>query len=104
LNTGTAEITKVADSRADFIEALKTDQRNLWFMPSLVAALIAAGKTLAPDHCYTWVILPVFKECTYDVTNLNPVPAADHFRATGAIHQRISDLPDGARVRIVVTP
>jgi len=102
LNTGTAQITQVADSRAQFLELLKGEDVNIWFMPSLVEKLKMAGKLLKPDHCYTFVRLPIFKEGKYEVDNLNAVPAKEHFRITGFVHEKIKNLPDGAQVKISV--
>ena len=103
LNTGTAEIEQVAGSRAEFLELLKTDKATEWFMPPLVEQLIAAGKVLKPDHCYTYVTLPIFKEGKYEVTNLNPVPAREHFALTGDMHRQLKDLPDGSKVKLEIT-
>jgi hypothetical protein len=103
LNTGTADIEQVAASRADFLAALKTEKMNNWFMPHLVDQLLAAGKTLKTDYCYTYVTLPIFKEGTYEVSNLNPVPAKEHFAATGDVHRQIKDLPNRAKVKIAIT-
>ncbi len=100
LNTGTAEITQVAGTRAEFLEILKTEKADEWFMPGLIQELKSAGKVLEPDYCYTYATLPVFKEGRYEVSNLNPVPAKEHFGATGAIHHQIRDMPDGGRVRM----
>jgi hypothetical protein len=102
LNTGTAEITQVAESRAEFTELLKGDAYVEWFLPNLVQQLKEAGKILEPDHCYTYVTLPTFKEGKYEVANLNPVPAKDHFAVTGSMHRQLRGLPDGARVKISV--
>jgi len=102
LNTGTAEITQVAASRAEFLELLKTDLANEWFMPGLIEQLMSAGKTLKPDYCYTFVTLPVFKEGKYELANLNPVPAKEHFGVTGLIHREIKDLKLGDKVQIKV--
>lgn len=100
LNTGTAEIMQVAGSRVEFLELLKTDKANEWFIPELIEELMAAGKILKPDYCYTYVTLPIFKEGKYNVTNLNPVPAKEHFGATGTLHLQIKDMPNGAKIKI----
>ncbi len=102
LNTGTAEVSQVAESRYHFMELLKGEECNNWFMPSLIGALKDAGKLLKPDHCYTFVTFPIFKEGAYEVSNLNPVPAKEHFAATGSVHQQLKGLPDGAQVKISV--
>jgi hypothetical protein len=104
LNTGTGEISAVADSTEHFRERLGTEIADEWFMPALVEDLHAAGKIPGPGCCYTFTILPVFAEGRYEVTNLNPVPAKEHFALTGHMHRQIKSLPDGAQVRVRVVP
>ncbi len=105
LNTGTAEFDKVADSRDEFIERLRNDvDVENWFMPHLIRDLMDAGKLLKEDYCYSYVIFPVFKEGKYELDNINPVPAREHFGVSGDLHRQIKDLPNGAHVEIAVTP
>jgi hypothetical protein len=102
LNTGTADISKVASSKVEFFELLKTEIINDWFLPPLIENLRMADKQLARGHCYTYVTLPIFNEGKYVVENFNPVPARQHFSATGYIHRQIRELPDGAKVQLNV--
>lgn len=104
LNTGLGEVEQVAASRDEFMDLLKTDSATNWFMPHLIEQLMSAGKVLKPDQCYTYVTLPIFKEGKYEVANLNPVPARDHFAITGRVHNEVRDLPDGASVKIEIVP
>ena len=62
LNTGTGELTRVAESLDHFQDRLATDIADEWFMPLLIAQLHAAGKVPEPGECYTYVTLPVFAE------------------------------------------
>ena len=71
-----------------------------WLMPALVEQLHAAGKVPEPGECYTYVTLPVFAEGKYEVDNLNPVPAGEHFSVTGHILHEIAELPDEAKVKL----
>jgi hypothetical protein len=100
LDAGTAQITRVAASREEFLELLGSERADEWFMAHLIEELKVAGKGLQPDYCYTYVTLPIFKEGKYEVSNLNPVPAVEHFSLTGAIHRQIRELPDGANVSL----
>jgi hypothetical protein len=70
-----------------------------WFLPALIDKLQMAGKLREPGECYTYVTLPIFTEGKYEVDNLNPVPAAEHFELTGHIHRQIAEMPDGAKMR-----
>ena len=98
LNTGTAEMSKVAESQSEFQHLLGTAMADEWLLPPLIENLIKAGKALSPGRCYTFVTLPIFREGTYAVENLKPVDAREHFALTGHIHKEISNLPDGAAV------
>jgi hypothetical protein len=100
LNTGTAELSWVADTVDEFRELLGTDVADEWFMPGLIEQLHAAGKIPDPGECYTYVALPIFKESGYSVENLNPVPAREHFSMTGEVLRQIDGLPDGSKVEI----
>jgi hypothetical protein len=48
------------------------------------------------------VTLPVFAEGTYEVDNLNPVRAREHFALTGGIHKDLQSYPDGSKVKLTV--
>ncbi len=89
LNTGTAEVTRVADTLDEFRERLGTEAADEWFLPALVEALHAAGKVPEAGECYSYVTLPIFAEGKYEVDNLNPVPADEHFALTGHLLQEI---------------
>jgi len=102
LNTGTAEVSKLADNQSEFQRLLDTDKADEWFLPPLIEKLISAGKTLSSGRCYTFAILPIFRQGAYAVENLNPVDAREHFGLTGHIHKEISNLPDGATVKIKI--
>ena len=103
LNTGTAEVTRVAESVPQFRNLMGTAVANDWFMPSLVEKLHCAGKIPTPGQCYTYVTLPVFAEGKYEIDNLNPVPAREHFGVTGCILRQIQNMPSGANVRVNIT-
>ncbi|UPG85895.1 DUF1851 domain-containing protein [Luteibacter aegosomatis] len=103
LNTGTAEVERVADDVDDFNARLREDVAEDWLLPPLIEALIEAGKTREDGECYTYVTLPIFAEGEYAVENLNPVSAREHFELTGSILQQLQDVPDGTKVNIDVT-
>jgi hypothetical protein len=104
LNAGTAEVTRVAATVDEFRDLLGTARANDWFLPQLVEQLRAAGKVPDEDQCYTYAILPIFKEGKYDVANLKPVAAREHFAFTAHVHRQIAELPDGASVQMNVGP
>jgi hypothetical protein len=102
LNTGSGELTRVAANVGEFQKLLATDHADEWFLPPLVEQLQAAGKVLQPGECYTYVTLPIFEEGRYEVDNLNPVTAREHFALTGGIHRDLQSFPDGSKVRLKV--
>lgn len=103
LNTGTAELERVAESVSGFNQLLREEVADDWLLPPLIEALIKAGKTRAEGECYTYVTLPVFVEGEYTVENLNPVSAKEHFELTGSVLQQLQDVPDGTDVNIDIT-
>lgn len=104
LNTGTGEVSHIAESVAQFQELLATEIVEEWFLPSLIEELHKAGKAPNEGCCYTYVTLPVFAEGKYEVSNLNPVQTKEHFAVTGHIHKKIQSLPEGAQIRLNVVP
>ncbi|UPG94689.1 T6SS immunity protein Tdi1 domain-containing protein [Luteibacter aegosomatissinici] len=103
LNTGTAEVERVADDVDAFNQLLREEIADEWLLPPLIEALIDAGKVCAEGECYTYVTLPVFAEGEYTVENFNPVPAREHFELTGSVLQQLQDVPDGTDVNIDIT-
>lgn len=104
LNTGAGEITLIADSEQQFKSLLNTDIVETWFLPELICDLYKANKIPKINECYTYVTLPILSEGKYEVLNLNPVPASEHFALTSDIHQQILDLPDGTKIQLIVVP
>ncbi len=102
LNTGTGEVTVVAKSAEHFNELLTSEEADNWFMPNLVEQLHAAGKIPTENQCYTYVTLPIFAEGNYDIENLNPVPASEHFAMTGELLNHLQGLKDGATVNFSI--
>jgi Domain of unknown function (DUF1851) len=100
LNTGTAELSKVAERRDAFVDLLDTDILMNWFLPPPIEKLRAAGKVLGEGQCYSFLTLPVFKEGKYTAENLFQVDAREHFELTGSIHRQIRALPDGSKVKM----
>jgi hypothetical protein len=92
----------VAASIDEFKPLLGAPIADEWLLPPLIEQLRAAGKVLQPGECYTFVTLPVFAEGRYDVDNLNPVRAREHFALTGGIHQDLQSYPDGSKVKLTV--
>jgi Domain of unknown function (DUF1851) len=102
LNVGIGEITRVADSIDQFRQLLATERADEWFMPDLVEQLHAAGKVPEEGQCYSYAILPIFEEGKYEVWNLKPVSAKDHFCSTAHVVIQTRSLPDGEKVKLKI--
>jgi Domain of unknown function (DUF1851) len=103
LSTATGELEQVAQNQAAFMEALKTDRIDEWFLPGLVEALMENGHVLAADQCYSYLVFPVFAQGSFSVENMFCLSLKEHFRVSGEIHRQIRSSPDGSSVRIVIS-
>ena len=104
LDTGTALIEKVADTRDAFEEILRSspDLVEDWFLPGLVEQLHAAGKRTQTGECFGFTILPVFAEGKYAVDNMFVLPVREQFVGVAEIHRQLSGEPDGTTVQFKV--
>ena len=102
LSTATGSLEQIAESEADFVAKLASEQADQWFLPGLVEALRSSGKHLRPGQCYSYTTLPVFAEGSFSVENTYPIEANEHFGLTGHILKQIQALPDGAQVSIKI--
>src|SRR4051812_26085800 len=83
LDTGNAELQILADSVVAF-ESACADPAKVrdWFLVPVVEELRASGKVLAPEQCYGFTILPIFKEGSYAARNRFALSAIEHIRVT----------------------
>jgi Domain of unknown function (DUF1851) len=102
LNAGTGDVTRVAGSVDQFRDLLATELADEWFMPGLIEQLHAAGKVPKAGQCYSYAILPIFAEGKYEVWNLRPMSAKDHFYSTAYVLCEARALPNGAKVKLKV--
>ena len=100
LNTGTGEVTQVADTVEAFQTLLGGDAIDEWFLPALIADLQAADLKPGAGQCYSYKVLPVFAEGKYEVANFKLLSLAEHFEATAHVLKQIQALPDGSTVRL----
>jgi ribosomal protein L17 len=59
------------------------------YMRDLVEQLHTAGKMPRTNQCYAYISLLIYEADKYDVENLNPVPASDHFAATKKLFEEL---------------
>jgi hypothetical protein len=97
LDVGTGALEALAESREAFSEAMDDiGNANDWLMIPLVDDLVAAGVTLGPGQCYSYVQLPVLGG-DYSVENIRVVSLEQNYRALGAVHKKIKGLADGTQ-------
>lgn len=102
LDVGGGSLKRVADSRDDFASRLDEDENaNDWLMIPLVDKLVAAGVSLRPAECYSYVELPILGG-GYTADNTRVVSISQHYKAFGPIHEKLKDLPDGTYVKFEV--
>jgi hypothetical protein len=104
LDVAVGKFTRVADSEMQFRDlAMTTQQRQEWFAEADEQAGERRG--LRPDstQCIGFAVPLVFAESgstdTPFVTDLY-----EYVSFLGDLHQHIADLPEGAKVRLVVRP
>lgn len=104
LDIGVGTVEEVAPSVEAFEAILRSGEPVVdeWFLPPLVQALHKAGKRPRPGQAYSFLILPVFAEGKYSEGNMVLVPAREQVGAAADVHRQISELPDGAKVRIKI--
>ena len=102
LDVGAGSLTRLADDREQFATLIdQGNNANDWLMVPLVDKLVAAGLTLRPGECYSYVQLPILGG-DYTVENTRVVPLVQHYKAFGPIHEKLKDLPDGTRIKFDV--
>jgi hypothetical protein len=103
LDVGCGTLEVVAVTEAEFARAAAdTDNAANWFGAALVDQLRAAGKVLGPGECYSYLQLPILGG-EYEPANFMVCDVVSHFRTCGPIHERLSQLPDGATVEFSAT-
>ena len=92
----------VAQNKTDFLEWLDDpDKLAEWFLAPLLAQLEAAGKSLKPAYCYSF-ITPLGLGGAVDAANVMLLPLHEHFKCFGEIFRQIKDVPDGQQVVLKV--
>lgn len=101
LDTGSAELTRIADSREKF-DGLrqKPALANQWFAPWLVGDLLSAGHTLGPGQCFSYKV-PLTLGGEFQPDNFSACDLEDHFNGLGKIHSQVRDLPLGTPISSV---
>ncbi|MEJ0084419.1 MAG: T6SS immunity protein Tdi1 domain-containing protein [Pseudomonadota bacterium] len=103
LDTGSGKLARIADTAAEFEASLEDVElaEDLLLTP-VVDELLNSGRALVPGQCFSFAILPIFKEGSYAAANRFPLSAVEHVRVTGDIHAQIQGMEDGQQVRLSV--
>ena len=88
----------VAKDKTDFQEWL-VDPNKLteWFLAPLVDKLVAAGRHLDADKCYSF-IQPIGLGGRLTPENVTVLPIRAHFKGWGEVFRQIKDVPVGGHV------
>ncbi|MEL6108826.1 MAG: T6SS immunity protein Tdi1 domain-containing protein [Planctomycetota bacterium] len=98
LDTGTGQLTRVADSAAQFKERMQQPENaNEWFVPQLIGDLIEAGAVLQPGECYSCDV-PLGLGGELRPENVKPTDILVHFSMAGQIFSQVHDLPPGTKI------
>jgi hypothetical protein len=104
LDVGVGTLTRLANDREDFCTNIDlADNANNWLLTPLVDKCVSAGMVLADNQCYGYKLPPILGG-KYEVENLYPTDIAVHYSFLADICHQTRDLPDGAKVRLVVAP
>jgi hypothetical protein len=95
-------LERVADSRDHFASRLDEEGRaDDWLMIPQVDKLVSSGRALQPGECYGFLHSPIVGG-DYTPENTRTVPVAEHYAATGALHERLKSIPDGTRIKLTI--
>jgi hypothetical protein len=104
LDVGSGLLTLIAESVPAFTVLAETpEKREEWFAEQEVNAALERGLIPGPGQCIGFYPPAVSAECD----GLNSAYVADLYDNVGWLgdmHRQIANLPDGAKVRIVVGP
>lgn len=98
LNTIDGQLGLATESVAQFREQMtQSEFTEEWFMPGLVAQMLAAGVKLEPGQCYSFKQPPILGG-SFEADNIEPCDLVVHFSMSGQIHEQIKDLPEGTSI------
>ncbi len=71
-------------------------------MTRLVDASVDAGMRLLPDQCYGYKIPPILGG-SYSLENVEVTDLSVHYAFLADIWRQTKDVPNGTKIRVVVT-
>ena len=104
LNTTVGKLSKVANSKAEFLEIAETSQkRQEWFVEQEAVAYANRGLVPNSSQCIGFGVPAVFAEGGRPETAY-VADLYDYVSFLGDLHRQVSDLPDGSKVQLRVNP
>jgi hypothetical protein len=102
LNTTVGKLSRVANSKVEFLEMAETNQkRQEWFVEQEAVAYADRGFVPSSSQCIGFAVPAVFAEGgTPDTAFV--VDIYEHVSFLGDLHQQLSTSPDGSKVRLRV--
>jgi hypothetical protein len=98
LDVATAELTRIADSRARFDELRQLmENAECWFMPQLVGDLIVDQGPLQAGQCFSYKIPPSLGG-GFEPDNFEACSLLVHFGVLGQIQAQVKPLPPGTKI------
>jgi hypothetical protein len=105
LDVAVGKLAKVAESEAQFHElASSPEKRNEWFAEVDEQAAAARGLKPNATQCIGFSVPLVFAQGGSANNTPYVVDLYEHVSFLGDLHQQISDVPDGGKVRLVIAP
>jgi hypothetical protein len=102
LDVAGGKLTEVARSVSQFRELLRDDKnRDAWLAERDAKGFAMRGLEPNEDQCIGFATPLVFMEASYP-DNAYVADIYDHVDFLGELHKQISELPDGAKVRLHV--
>lgn len=104
LNTTTGELSKVSNSKSQFLEMVQTsEKRREWFVEQEAKAYAQRGLIPSSSQCIGFGVPAVFAEGgTPDTAYIADI--YEHVSFLGDLHRQIANLPDGSKVKLSVNP
>jgi hypothetical protein len=103
LDTGNCIISRVASSRDEFCTLIDLDDNaEGWLMISIVDQCRESGMHLSENQCYGFKVPPILGG-KYEIENMEPTDLSVHYSFLADIYRQTRDLPDGTKIRVVVT-
>lgn len=103
LDIGIGQLSQIADTRENFFEVIdQGDNASNWLMIENVDRCVAAGMHPKSDQCYSYKIPPVLGG-SYGLENFELTDLSVHYAFLADIWRQTKDVPDGTKVRAVVT-